>query len=239
MHLQRYRLLIILGMMFIAVIFFPTLVSATPSSLAAGVQSPAQAAGGYFFWYLSRTSAIAAYILLFINVCLGIGLKTKQLDWLFKRWLSFDLHQTTAILAGMMVLLHIFSLLGDSYAKFTPLELLLPGLSPLKPLWTALGVVAFYGGAAVAFSSFLRKFIGQKTWRIIHYASFVLFFAVLFHGIKTGTDSSTLWMQGLYVGTGACVTFLALWRFLVYQSTAPLRQQTGPLPGRGKNKVPS
>jgi hypothetical protein len=178
---------------------------------------PAQQPANHFFWYISRTSAMLAYILLFINICLGIGLKTKYLDSLMRRWRTFDLHQFTAILGGSLIILHIFSLLGDAYFSFTLSQLLVPMSSPYRPFWTALGSIALYMGAIIALSYYVRKIIGQKTWRVLHYISYGLFFVILFHGIMAGTDSSTVWVKWLYISTGTAAAFLFLWRFLSYR----------------------
>jgi len=191
--------------------------SAPPSAVDTLLFPPLQPAN-HFFWYLSRTSAIAAYILLFINVCMGIGLKTKYLDSLMRRWRTFDLHQFTAILGGSLIILHIFSLLGDSYFKFSVSELLVPMSSPYRPLWTALGSIGLYAGAVIALSFYIRRIIGQKIWRVLHYVSFVLFFTILFHGIMAGTDISITWVRWLYISTGTVATFLFLWRFFSYRA---------------------
>jgi predicted ferric reductase len=174
----------------------------------------------HFFWYLARTSALVAYMLLFINFCLGIGLTTSYLDRSWGRWRVYDLHQFTTALGGALIGLHILALLGDSYFNFTIGQLLTPMSSPYRPLWVTLGVVALYGGAVIVLSHYLRRLIGVKTWRILHYLSFLCFFAILFHGIKAGTDSSTLWVQGLYIGTGTGAVFLFLWRFLCFREPA-------------------
>jgi hypothetical protein len=50
------------------------------------------------FWYISRTAALTAYLLFFVNIVLGLGMKLKFLDRLFERWRAADLHQFTALL---------------------------------------------------------------------------------------------------------------------------------------------
>jgi sulfoxide reductase heme-binding subunit YedZ len=160
---------------------------------------------------------LAAFILLFVNFCLGIGLKSKYVDPLIGRWRVFDLHQFTAILGGALVVLHVGSLLGDSYFNFSLSELFIPMASPYRPFWTALGVIGLYGGAVLALSSYIRKLIGQKVWRALHYVSFILFFMILVHGIKSGTDVSAVWVQYLYISTGTVAAFLVLWRIILYQ----------------------
>jgi hypothetical protein len=75
-------------------------VQASATTLSGVLESASQ---NHLFWYLSRTSAILAYILLFINIVFGLGLKTKFLDKLSARWQSFDLHQFSALLALALI----------------------------------------------------------------------------------------------------------------------------------------
>jgi hypothetical protein len=168
----------------------------------------------HFFWYLSRSSAIVAYILLFINLCLGVGLNIRYLDKVLKRLPALDLHQFTGILAVGFIFLHIFSILGDSYFNFGLKGLLVPGASPYRPTWDSLGVIGFYALMVTTISCFIRKFIGKTTWRVIHYTSLVIFFVVLIHGIGSGTDTATPWTEWLYLSTGTVLVFLYLVRFL-------------------------
>ncbi len=180
------------------------------------------------FWYVSRTSAILAYILFFINITLGIGLKTRYFDRLAAPWQKLDLHHFTAFLATSFIFLHIFSLLGDQYLNFTLTQLLVPMASPFRPVWTALGVLAFYILIIVMLSSIASKLIGKKAWRIMHYLAYAAFFAILFHGIRSGTETQFGWTQTLYVVTGAIVVFMFLWRFLIGVKKVPAVKQTNP-----------
>jgi len=168
--------------------------------------------GSPFFWYLSRTSGLVAYVLLFVNVCLGLGVRTGFLDATLARWRSFDLHQATALLAMALVVLHVFSLLGDQFIGFTPRQLLVPGLSTYSPFWIGVGIVAFYALALVIPSFWLRRFIGHRAWRALHDATFILFFASLAHGVFAGSDTQA-WTKLIYWCTGAGALILTLARF--------------------------
>ncbi len=179
------------------------------------------------FWYLSRTSAMVAYILLFFSICLGLGLKLRYLDRISKRRQTLDLHRLTSILALAFIGLHIFTLLGDGYFNFGLKELLVPFASPYQPVWTTLGVLSLYGVLAVTFTSRARKAIGEGAWRVIHRLSYPLFFAILVHGVRNGSDTSAIWAQGLYVGTGAILAFLLLRRFLASRFPEAERQEDG------------
>jgi methionine sulfoxide reductase heme-binding subunit len=103
---------------------------------------------------------------------------------LFERWRAADLHQFTALLGMALVGLHVFSLLGDTYHKYSLAQVLVPFTAIYRPGWTAWGIVGFYGLMIVTFSCYLRKYIGQKVWRAIHFASFGLFWESYSTGSK-------------------------------------------------------
>jgi sulfoxide reductase heme-binding subunit YedZ len=68
--------------------------------------------------------------------------------------------------------------------------------------------VSLYGLVIVVASFYIKKHIGQKTWRLIHFASLGVFMASLIHGVSAGTDTRTPLMIGLYVGSAGVVGLL-------------------------------
>jgi DMSO/TMAO reductase YedYZ heme-binding membrane subunit len=66
-----------------------------------------------------------------------------------------------------------------------------------------MGVAAFYGLVVVAGSFYMKRWIGQRRWRAIHFASLGVFVSSLVHGIWAGTDTSV--MIGLYLGAAIVV----------------------------------
>jgi methionine sulfoxide reductase heme-binding subunit len=206
---------------------------ATATSIASATATDSASNGqvGHYFWYVSRTAAMMAYVLLFLNLCLGLGVKSAWLSKTLGPKLALDLHQFTALIATALIALHVFALLGVTYMKFSFLQLLVPVNEPYRPLWTALGIIGFYLMLAVVFSFYIRKLIGQPVWRAIHYTAFVLFWGVLLHSVMSGTDTATAWGRWLYVLTGSTAVFLFLWRFFVMedrpsQAAAPLASRT-------------
>jgi hypothetical protein len=165
------------------------------------------------FWHIARAAGLSAYLMLFLNVFLGLAVHTRYLEGVMARWRSFDLHQFTALLAGGFLGLHVLALLGDRYMAFTPAQLVIPFASPYRPLATALGIVGGYMLLAVFASSYLRRYIGFRTWRAIHYAAFTAFLVTMAHGIFAGTDSGEPWAAALYAGSGATIALLMLMRF--------------------------
>ena len=71
-----------------------------------------------------------------------------------------------------------------------------------------LGVFALYSVSVVALSSWLRRFVAHRTWRALHYVSFVAFALVTLHGWLGGSDAGEPWMRGLYFASAASVVFL-------------------------------
>ena len=114
--------------------------------------------------------------------------------------------------AVIFALLHAVVLLGDSYVEFTIFHLAIPFIAPYEPFWTGLGVIGLYLTAALTISFYLRKHIGQKTWRMLHYLTFAAYGLALVHGLMAGTDSNLIGMKLLYLTTGFTILFLTYYR---------------------------
>ena len=167
------------------------------------------------FWFLSRSSAMAAYWLLWLSMALGLMITNK----LARLWpggpVAFDLHQYATLLGLAFVLFHALILLGDRYIHYTLGSILLPFASgEYKPFWVGLGQVGFYLMALVAFSFYLRKRITTRVWRLIHYLSFAVFVLALAHGVLSGSDSQSAWIRGGYWVSAGLLLFLLIYRIL-------------------------
>ena len=179
------------------------------------------------FWFLSRSSALVAYLLLWLSMCLGLMITNK----LARLWpggpVAFDLHQHTSLLGVAFALFHGLILLGDHYLNASFLQVVFPfGLAGYQPFWVGLGQVGFYLMAVVAFSFYVRKQITPRFWRSVHFLSFVSFVFALLHGITTGTDSTTAWAQVFYWSTGGVFLFLLTYRILMSAFKPVSAQQT-------------
>lgn len=165
------------------------------------------------FWYLSRAAGLSAYVMLCVNIALGLALSLPLLERFAVKWRVFDLHQFTGLLLVALLGLHVLALLGDRYIGFTLPQLLVPFLSSYRPLEMALGVLAFYLTLVVTFTFYIRQRIGQRVWRLIHHGSFGVFALSLLHGILSGTDTSTVWALVIYAGSALAIGWLTWWYF--------------------------
>jgi predicted ferric reductase len=174
------------------------------------------------FWYLSRSSAMVAYSLIWLSMVLGLSLTGK----IARLWpggpTALDMHQHTSVLGLAFGLFHALILLGDGYIGYSLRSVLVPFASAeYRPLWVGLGQIALYGLGIVTLSFYLKPWIGRRAWRIIHYLSFLLFVLSLGHGIFSGTDTSSALIRGFYWATGGSVVFLTVYRVLIARRARP------------------
>ena len=166
-------------------------------------------------WYVTRVSALLAYLALTASVVYGLLLSTKLLDRIAHRAVSFTLHQDLASVGLALALVHAAVLMIDRSVPYTPLEVVVPFIGPYEPLWVGMGQIALGLTIAVLVSFYLRRRIGQKAWRQLHYVSFLAFLAATAHGLMAGTDSGAPWAFAGYVAAVAAVTFLLAYRIVM------------------------
>jgi len=167
------------------------------------------------FWYLARASSFAAMTLLWISMALGIGISNKMARLWPGAPAAFAIHEYVSLLGIAFVLFHALILLGDHYIGFTLAQLLTPfSTSSYRPFWVGLGQIGFYLWLIVTLSFYVRKGIGPKAWRSIHYLSFLMYLMGLFHGIFSGTDTGAGWVQKYYWFTAGSLLFLLTYRIL-------------------------
>jgi predicted ferric reductase len=162
------------------------------------------------WWYVTRSSGIVAYMLLWFSMVLGLAVSSKTLDRLLDRMFTYDFHQFISLLSIAFVILHVAVLLLDRYMPYSIWQILVPFASPYRPLWVGVGVVGFYLTLLVTVTFYIRNRIGNRAFRLIHVLSLVGYFGATLHGLFAGTDSPLATMQVLYKSTGMVVIFLTV-----------------------------
>ena len=167
------------------------------------------------FWYISRSSAFVAFVLLWASMAFGLGISNR----LGRVWpgapASFELHQLTGLLGLGFALVHALALLGDHYIGYSLDQVLVPfASSAYRPLWVGFGQIALYGTILVGLTFYVRKYIGQRAWRVIHFLSYAVFALALLHGITSGTDSGEPWAVWIYWISAGTLLFLTIYRVL-------------------------
>jgi DMSO/TMAO reductase YedYZ heme-binding membrane subunit len=166
------------------------------------------------FWLLARSAGLAAYLLLTLSVLAGLTLKSRPSNRLRPPVIA-ELHKSLAV-AGMAALaLHGVALVLDSTVRVTPAALVVPGLVGYRPAAVAGGVISAWLFTAVVGSFWLRRRIGVKAWRRLHWLTYALFVAATYHGLASGTDARRTWALALYLGAIGAVAAATTWRAAV------------------------
>jgi sulfoxide reductase heme-binding subunit YedZ len=166
-------------------------------------------------WYAARAGGVAAYVLLTLNVAIGLLMTGKKRMKHWPRFALEDVHRFTGLLTGTFVVLHIATVAIDSYLPFSPLSLAVPFISTYRPIWIGLGIVAAELLLALAITNHYRNMtLSYQTWRRWHYVNFAVWTAATFHSIGSGTDRSTTWLLAIDAVAVGTVCGLTTWRIL-------------------------
>ncbi len=173
-------------------------------------------------WYIVRSSGFIAYLLLWLSTAWGLAIPSKIADRFLHGSYTFEFHQFISLLSLGFLALHMVVLLADLYLPYSLAQILVPFLSPYRPLWVGIGVIAFYLTAIVTGTYYLRSQIGMKAFRYIHYTSLIGYLGATAHSFFSGTDSSLPIAQFMYAGTFLVVVYLTVyWLFLVWMGKQP------------------
>lgn len=189
-----------------------------------GVGAAGKAGETQSFWYLSRSAGLVAYLLLWGSVVWGLLLSARPGGRLRPPAL-FDAHQFLSNAALGFAFFHALVLIGDRYASFPLSAILAPFAGTYKPALVALGQIALWLSLFISLSFLVRKQIGQRRWRAFHYVSFAVFWMALLHSVAIGSDTNLLWVRWMYIGTGAAVALLTVYRIVRTGRSARPAQQ--------------
>jgi methionine sulfoxide reductase heme-binding subunit len=165
-----------------------------------------------FVWFLMRGSGLVALMLFTLTVVLGVVGVTRLQSPRWPRLVTGGLHRNVALTASCFLFLHIATALLDSWVGLGWIGALVPFHSRYRPVWLGLGVVAFYLFLAVLASSLLRRSIGARMWRFIHWGTWLMWPLALTHALGAGTDTARGWGLGICVVCVASVCVASVWR---------------------------
>jgi predicted ferric reductase len=179
-------------------------------------------------WYTARGAGLAALVLLTVATSLGAlvsrrgaGPAARHAE---RRYVLQYLHRVCAGLGLAVLVLHLATILADSYAHVGWRGALIPFASGYRPVWVALGSLAAYTFIAVALLGFARGQMaasprGARIWRALHCLAYVGWVSAIWHGFMSGTDSSFGWVRLLYLACLAAVVGSVAARLVALRAT--------------------
>ena|SRR5438045_3370519 len=184
------------------------------STVTSGAFSTSLTTDTQWSWHLVRSAGMASYTLLAASMLWGLFLSSKVLkDW-SPGPLTMVLHAATSWLAVVLAAAHALLLLFDGFYTYTLSDLVVPFIGPYRPFAVGLGVVAFWLTLAITVSFSLRKLIGHRAWKWLHYTSYASFGLITVHALLAGTDATQSGIRLILFGFAACVAALLSWRLL-------------------------
>jgi len=170
-----------------------------------------------FLWYTTRGAGAVSLILLSAVVILGLTARTRVEGRGWPRFLSAALHNDLALLTLVFLALHIVTAVVDPFTHLGIAPAVIPFGSYYRTFFLGLGTIAFELLLAIVVTSLLRRAIGQRAWRAVHWLAYAAWPIAVVHEVGTGTDAFAWWMMGITVVCFGGVLFAVLWRF----SSAP------------------
>ena len=169
------------------------------------------------YWYLARGTGAVSLVLLTASVVLGI---MGSVRFAAPRWPRFAIdavHRDLSLLVLVVLAIHIVTSVLDGFAPIALLDGVIPFVTPYRPLWMGLGTLAFDLLLAIAITSLVRRRLGYRTWRAVHWLAYAGWPIAVLHGLGTGSDVKQWWMLGL---TAACIVavLVAVWTRLSHLS---------------------
>ena len=223
----------------VGLILLVAVVAMTPlgQSLGTFLRSLFAADSIQIWWYVTRASGIIAYLLLWFSTVLGLAVTSKYLDGMLDRLFTYDFHEFISLLSIAFTLVHVSVLMLDRYMPYSLVQILVPFISPYRPFWVGVGVIAFYMILLVTITFYLRNRIGTRAFRTIHVVSLLGYIGVTLHGYFAGTDTALPSMKILYDVSGLAVLFLTVyWLVLLGLRNSEKRRQAAVLAANMTNK---
>lgn len=169
-------------------------------------------------WYLGRSTGVVTLLLLTAVVFMGVVVRRGGTLGGLPRFAVAGLHRNTALLALVLLAVHVTCAVTDPYAPIRVADLVVPFASEYRPVWLGLGTTALDLLVAVVVTSLLRVRLGRRVWRTVHWLTVAAWPVALVHALGTGTDARQWWLLALAAACVATVLTAALWRLA---GTAP------------------
>ena len=148
---------------------------------------------------------MVALLLLTASLVLGVLGPVRFSSSRWPRFAIGTLHRDISLLVIAVLIVHIVTGVLDSFAPIAVTAAVIPFISSYRPLWLGLGALAFDLLIALVITSLVRRRLGYRRWRAVHWLSYASWPIAVLHGLGTGSDSKQWWMLALTVGCAAAV----------------------------------
>jgi sulfoxide reductase heme-binding subunit YedZ len=147
-----------------------------------------------WLWYASRGAGVVSLVLLTAVVVLGILTVARFEAAGWPQFVTQGLHRNLALTSVAFVGLHVVTAVVDPYTNLGWVAAVVPFASYYKTFWLGLGTVSLELVAAIVITSLLRRWLGLRTWRLVHWLAYAAWPTAFLHTFGTGTDAWSVWL---------------------------------------------
>ena len=176
-------------------------------------------------WFVSRACGLVSLLLLTGTVVLGCAHATRASTGGWQRFTLHALHRNLSLLAVVFVAIHVVSTVLDRFVSIGFASAFVPFTNGYRTLWLGLGALAFDILLALIATGLLRRHVGHRLWRAIHWAAYACWPLALLHALGTGSDASRPWMLAIALGSAAAVAVAVVTRVALAGGTGPTAQR--------------
>ncbi len=163
----------------------------------------------------SALAGVIAMVLLTLSVLLGVMLSRRPRPRRLSgpvRWLIHVAHRDVSLMAAMFLAIHIVTAVDARYSGVNPASVIVPFVARSDRLWMGLGAVGTDLLAALILTSALRRRLGRRSWRAVHWAAYLCWPASLLHSIGLSQDRRTGGLRELALACVIAVFAALAWR---------------------------
>jgi len=158
-----------------------------------------------WLWLTSRGSGLILLVLFSAVVVLGVATRLGSAPRAWPRFVSAELHRTLALFAVALLALHIMTAILDPFVSIGWWATILPFSSHYRAAALGLGALTVDLGAAVVVTSLMRRRLGHRVWRAVHWLAYLAWPLAFAHSLSAGGDLGIWWVAALMWGSAGTV----------------------------------
>ncbi|MBL7488649.1 ferric reductase-like transmembrane domain-containing protein [Frankia sp. AgB1.9] len=163
-------------------------------------------------WYAARATGTTLLLVLTLTVVLGIVARSGRRAGGLPGFAVAAVHRNTSLLAVALLVVHVVTVVLDPFSHLGALDTVLPFGAGYRPFWVGLGTCAADVLLALVVTSLLRRRIGARIWRGVHWAAYAVWPLAFAHSLGSGTDAGTGWLRAVAGGCAVTVVLAVCWR---------------------------
>lgn len=195
---------------------------ATGAVVAGAVGTNSQA-----LWYMTRGFGLLDLVLLTATMVMGLTQVVRYARPGWPRFVVSALHKNISLLAVVFLAIHVATAVLDTFAPISIASVFIPFVGKYRPLWLGLGALSLDLLVALVVTSLLRERMGQRAWRLLHWAAYLCWPVAIVHGLGTGSDTKLGWVLALNAVCIAAGVAAIWWRLAERWRTVPQRTAAG------------